>query len=513
MAITDISISEELMTNAPSIKYRGNEGPKSPQEMQMMMVDDVLDEAYEQYIYDLLENRPDATPMSKDEFKRMVIGEGMMGKKGPVLPSDEDPINPFGPKPIGPPLPDRKMAAYGGIMGVDGRRQYGIGSFFQKAKDKLFDDLIPNEIKDNPLLTAAVIAGGDQLLTGGAGRSALFEKLGDFKDYVADSKVGKGVTEFLGKSTNAKDPKSKTYGEAILGSIGKNIVPIVGGLTAGLFTKNQPKDQTGMPSDNTALQLADLAKSANLLTQEQGLASGLNFLPSVAARKFTPEEMAITYAQQAANGGRIGYAGGGGKTQLELPFGEPDYYIGKGKNKVGIYKQKDGKLYAVPVGPGGLPDYATGGRVGFSEGGKDYSNDPNYKGWVKTYEMNPDAAEMNENHATYLNFYNRNKNNKAEGGIMDLGGLEKDYRAEGGFVPIGKKEKADDVPARLSVNEFVFTADAVRNAGGGDVDEGAKVMERVMKHLEGGGQMSRESQGMGGAREMFEVSERLSEVV
>ena len=55
--------------------------------------------------------------------------------------------------------------------------------------------------------------------------------------------------------------------------------------------------------------------------------------------------------------------------------------------------------------------------------------------------------------------------NKAEGGLMNLGGMEKDYRAEGGFVPIGKQEKADDVPARLSVNEFVFTADAVRNAG------------------------------------------------
>jgi hypothetical protein len=60
-----------------------------------------------------------------------------------------------------------------------------------------------------------------------------------------------------------------------------------------------------------------------------------------------------------------------------------------------------------------------------------------------------------------------------EGGIMDLGGMEKDYRAEGGFVPIGREEKADDVPARLSVNEFVFTADAVRNAGGGDIDQGA----------------------------------------
>jgi hypothetical protein len=99
------------------------------------------------------------------------------------------------------------------------------------------------------------------------------------------------------------------------------------------------------------------------------------------------------------------------------------------------------------------------------------------------------------------------------GGIMDLGGMEKDYRAEGGFVPIGKEEKADDVPARLSVNEFVFTADAVRNAGGGDIDRGAEVMENMMKHLEQGGQVSDESQGMAGAQQMFETSERLSEVI
>jgi len=101
---------------------------------------------------------------------------------------------------------------------------------------------------------------------------------------------------------------------------------------------------------------------------------------------------------------------------------------------------------------------------------------------------------------------------KQEGGLMDLGGMEKDYRNDGGFVPIGGQEKADDVPARLSKNEFVFTADAVRNAGGGDIDKGAEVMENVMKNLEAGGKVSEESQGQG-AQEMFEVSERLSEVV
>jgi len=71
----------------------------------------------------------------------------------------------------------------------------------------------------------------------------------------------------------------------------------------------------------------------------------------------------------------------------------------------------------------------------------------------------------------------------AEGGLMDLGGKEMDLRG-GGFVPIGKKERADDVPARLSKNEFVMTADAVRAAGGGSVNEGAKRMYKVMNDLE-----------------------------
>jgi hypothetical protein len=68
-----------------------------------------------------------------------------------------------------------------------------------------------------------------------------------------------------------------------------------------------------------------------------------------------------------------------------------------------------------------------------------------------------------------------------QAGITEL-----DYRQKGGFVPpIGIKEKADDIPAMLSNNEFVFTADAVRGAGGGSVNKGAKKMYGLMKQLEG----------------------------
>ena len=104
--------------------------------------------------------------------------------------------------------------------------------------------------------------------------------------------------------------------------------------------------------------------------------------------------------------------------------------------------------------------------------------------------------------------YDALRNRKADGGIMDLGGLEKDYR-EGGFVPLGAEERADDVPARLSKNEFVFTADAVRNAGGGDIDKGAEVMQNMMDNLEAGGMISEESQGKNPAQEMFDQSQML----
>ena len=105
--------------------------------------------------------------------------------------------------------------------------------------------------------------------------------------------------------------------------------------------------------------------------------------------------------------------------------------------------------------------------------------------------------------------YDALRNRKADGGIMDLGGLEKDYR-EGGFVPLGAEERADDVPARLSKNEFVFTADAVRNAGQGDIDRGAEVMQNMMDNLESGGTISEESQGLENpAQSMFDQAQQL----
>ena len=104
-------------------------------------------------------------------------------------------------------------------------------------------------------------------------------------------------------------------------------------------------------------------------------------------------------------------------------------------------------------------------------------------------EKLPTVANTDPDMVRTLEFYGGPRRFAAEGGMMeqdemlDLDGNEMDLRG-GGFVPLGEYEKKDDVPARLSKNEFVFTADAVRAAGGGRVDKGADVMYKTMKTLE-----------------------------
>jgi hypothetical protein len=110
--------------------------------------------------------------------------------------------------------------------------------------------------------------------------------------------------------------------------------------------------------------------------------------------------------------------------------------------------------------------------------------------------MNPNVEDVADYSSKYKKKSKKKKKvKKAKGGMMSIptgdmrknsaGVMERDYRDKGGFVPVGVKEKADDVPAMLSKNEFVMTADAVRGAGGGSIDKGAQKMYNTMKRLEG----------------------------
>ncbi len=539
MGIEDIQISEELETNAPSIKYSGSEGPKSPQE-EMMMVDAVLEEEYEKYVFDLLEQRPDATPMSMEEFKRMVIGD-MTG--GQPLPQDPTkPVNPFQPKPTGPVLPDRQMAAYGGIMGMDGRRQYGIGSSLKKFVRKV----IPNEVAEIAVKAAPFVAPFNPLAAGLMSGIGSFDRTGRIGSSIKSGLMNYGMGQLARGIGGGFDNLQKGF----------NPFQPMQGAGKGTFSKyfSNPIQDTGGIGE---------------MLQDKLTTSGGSLKEGVGGRVFTGDEAMIVGDPRKAlpdtvtgnllktikdfaldNKLLTGIATGTLGTAALMGNMKPDEIqdLGRGEGLdlesireevIEAMKDESGKKLAALrvkypfLGRRDTKDIeamgkAMGGRIGYADAGAVLSEEQiaMMQNMIKK-GMDNDTISTIANVSpkqvqNYIDSLRVNMENKAMGGrigfaegggIMDLGGMEKDYRAEGGFVPIGREEKADDVPARLSVNEFVFTADAVRNAGGGDIDRGAEVMENMMKHLEQGGQVSDESQGMAGAQQMFETSERLSEVI
>ena len=138
------------------------------------------------------------------------------------------------------------------------------------------------------------------------------------------------------------------------------------------------------------------------------------------------------------------------------------------------------------------------------------SGDPEkLKSYLRNYytNLNPDADQIEVENFVRSNAAEGGRMQYAMGspeenamqasGIMNLplnqnpaGVTELDLRETGGFIPpVGVKEKADDIPAMLSNNEFVFTADAVRGMGDGDVNKGAQRMYDMMKKLENGGRV------------------------
>ncbi len=145
---------------------------------------------------------------------------------------------------------------------------------------------------------------------------------------------------------------------------------------------------------------------------------------------------------------------------------------------------------------------AEGGRIGYSEGSEDYEEkfmklvSELREAGFSQQEAIEEARERLSKDMAYGGriSYAMGTDEKVEmaSGIEGIpininpqGVKELDFRKTGGFVPpVGVKEKADDIPAMLSNNEFVFTADAVRAAGGGDVDKGAQRMYDTMKKLE-----------------------------
>ena len=175
------------------------------------------------------------------------------------------------------------------------------------------------------------------------------------------------------------------------------------------------------------------------------------------------------------DGGRIGYAGGG-ITDIfaETSFVEPDF--GGVEQAIGNIEQ-DNELLASRQS-----DFYMLLEEAMNMGDEDKILEIQSDFYKEFGIPMPMSENTTEESVTQM---------AAQGGIMgyNMGGsvlpqgMEMDYRG-GGFIPMGSKERADDVPARVSKNEFVMTADAVKAAGGGSVNEGARKMYDLMNNLE-----------------------------
>jgi hypothetical protein len=392
---------------------------------------------------------------------------------------------------------NRQLRAYGGLMGDDGRKAYGIGSFFQK---KIMDP-IKKVVKSPAGLAAAAVAANyaPKFIPGGSNQTLLQRFLPSVSNALGTVResIGSGlgtakdvVTDTLGKEIGSGENKSTIGGKLLSGILSPQALAIGSGLLAGAFTKDE--EDPLYTGQDVGLNLQDIAKLANITDPLAGQAIGLRFLPDVEARKFTPEEMAASFAanapqdftekrEQAQDGGMMGDQKDfeeflqdmqdRDKSMLQDRILQDFEKFMKRKRMIeqmpeakdgGIMKMKDGGLTKYEISSlKGLGYDTKGGTVLEPFGG------------LKVLRDILKVNKMAEGGIASM----------AEGGMMDMGGMEMDLRG-GGFVPMGRAEKADDVPARLSKNEFVFTADAVRAAGGGDVDKGADKMYATMKKLE-----------------------------
>ena len=533
MAITDINISEELTTNAPSIKYRGNEGPKAP--MQMAAADPMLVEEYQKYVFEMEEQG--LQPVSFEQF----VQEIMSG------------------------------------MANGGRAGYGLGSIvksitrpIKKVVSKVGD------VASSDLGKAALIGGtmfglpGTQFggLLGrasfGGAAPSIFGKTGGIKALLSQyfkpstylSKNIDGTIEHTIPSRFSEMISNYPGGKIGLGLTAASLLPIAGiGMQEDEVLEDFPvTDKVSQAFD------IDYSKMRQEIADAAARGASLDEIKAIQIKYgVTPSTLGSSWdtIKKAAEGGRINRYEGG----LSVPsqYTIEDAIKTSMQDKMGgitdvmkqadLYRQGDvGQMYMNQGGRIGyrygrtykdatereklkeilknrdiisLDDYSTEelmsllkgmrpsrkqgrfGRLRKQEGGgADYINThkPKKRGnppVMSQKKQKKDEDEKSEFLKKLIKFRDSvldvpetmsplpdNRKMKNEGGLLDLGGMEKDYRETGGFVPIGEYEKKDDVPARLSVNEFVMTADAVRGAGDGDIDKGSEVMEGIMENFE-----------------------------
>jgi hypothetical protein len=490
MAITDIDISETLEAGAPSIKYTGDMNPN----MQMASASDAQQKEAErlwQLELKKMELDEDYIPEIVDP-EEMKVSSSDMGD--PMDNANEHSMRMFN-KPYNELTPieieifeEEMLRLQSKFMASGGRVNFGLGSIF-KSVGKAAKKLVKS-----PLGKAALLGLGGYGLGGGFTGGFSWGNLG--------SNLGLGSMKFApAGGGQAFVPGSFLKGISnIIPSSGMGKAALLGGigLTAAAAFEGMEQDDVKALRNNPEALRAHLTQYYSNINQLE---------PD------SEEVKTWVESQMYSTGGRVGFASGANEKFEEKIAA----LVAKG-----LTRELAETIVLSDISPDNfqiidaLENKAQGGRIGYKEAGEvrmASASDPmDDKNQLSLRLFGKPLNSLTEDELIDLDEWMEDKAQKWQGaqggrigfaygpdqtaeaaGIMGqlpvrnnaAGVKELDLRDSGGFIPpVGVKEKADDIPAMLSNNEFVMTADAVRAAGGGSVEKGAQVMYDQMKNLE-----------------------------
>jgi hypothetical protein len=415
-----------LDAGAPSIKYTGDIKP------QMASAPDPMAELYNMFL-DLKQKGQIPKEMGFEQFKQLM--EEQSSSQGGIMD-----------------MVPREQALFGG------RVNYGLGSSFKKAVKKVtgaVKDVVKSDLGKAALTAAAMY------YAPGFGIKAQ----GGFAPFLQNAKIGAG--NFLFGMPG--DMGGRVAGTGILSKIGGMLpqtfggkaalgITALGGLTGYLASQGMDEQQIEEVKSRPEALKGYLGQYYSNLNPTASAEQVQNFVTSQLSE----------YAY--ATGGRVKYAKGTDRDQQTMELKDVDPNLRAGPDW--YLKRIEALMYEYDM------DYDTAAEIAFDSD--------------KYFELMPDGLAKGGRPG-----YAMGNTAQMAAGIEGLpfrqnqaGVGEVDLRDTGGFIPpVGVKEKADDIPAMLSNNEFVFTADAVRGMGEGNVNVGAQRMYDMMKKLEKGGRV------------------------
>ena len=387
----------------------------------------------------------------------------------------------------------RQLYMGGGIMNAVPREQYGLGSIFKGAKKAVKGATkAVKKIASSDLGKAALLAAATYKLGGGQ-----FGKLFSGGPTGFEFSNLPVVGGLFGPEMAVGNPAMQKAIGKVATEGGIKSALLKGGALAGLSTFLT--SQYGLTEEQAEEELRDPEKLKSYLrVYYKNLNPPGNKDPETYEQEVQDFVSANTTEYTAgmggyAKGGRIGFADGPvlppDPTQPVNPFGPkppadapvlPDRRMASDDTNERVLEALFEKYLDMGLSP---KDAADAARKEFQEMSMMRLEDRGLaalSGRIK--KARGDSASMNAMQAAGVEGLPIRQNPK---GVKEL-----DLRKTGGFIPpVGIKEKADDIPAMLSNNEFVFTADAVRGAGNGNVEVGAQKMYDQMKMLEEGGRL------------------------